>query len=233
MRVGVEELFENLKRSMISLHEKETMGTLSSLIAENVPPKEIISALNQCMTQVTKMFQDGIYYMSGLLLANEIMRVCMEKLIPLVLKGSGTEKRGLVLLGTIEGDIHELGKNMAAWFLRADGFEVVDLGVDIAPRVFLREILLREPDVVGVSLLMANSVPQVRRLVGLVREVYTDRQPPPIFVGCSFLKPDADKDTLLTLEEDERKFLEVEYIVHDALDTVEVCRELVKRRRKE
>ncbi|MDR2404947.1 MAG: cobalamin-dependent protein [Deltaproteobacteria bacterium] len=229
----VEALFEKLKGSMVALDEKETLAALSALISENVPPKEIIGALNECMSLVTKMFQDGIYYMSGLLLANEIMRVSMEKLIPLILRGTGNEKRGLVLLGTIEGDIHELGKNMAAWFLRADGFEVVDLGVDIPPRVFLKEILLREPDVVGVSLLMASSVQQVKRLVGLVREVYTDRPPPPIFVGCSFLQPDSDKDTLSALMEDERKFLEVEYVVHDALDTVDVCRELVKRKKKE
>ncbi|MDR2340122.1 MAG: cobalamin-dependent protein [Deltaproteobacteria bacterium] len=228
---GPERLFRELDRSMVALDEGATMDAVSGLLAENVPPKELIDSLNQSMLTVTKMFQDGTYYMSGLLLANEIMRVAMERLIPLVLKSGGNEKRGLVLLGTMEGDIHELGKNMATWFLRADGFEVVDLGVDIPPRVFLREILQREPDVVGVSLLMAESVPLVRKLAGLVRDVYTDSPPPPLFVGCGFLKPNGDNPDYK--EGEAQALLGVEHVVNDAFDTVELCRTLVKKRRRD
>ena len=230
---SADDILAQLSQSMILLDEAAAMEAVSALIDLDVSPKEVINALSISVGEVTKMFQDGKYYLSGLLLANEIMRSAMEKRIPLVLKTSGGERRGLVLLGTIEGDIHELGKNMAAWFLRADGFEVVDLGVDVQPRVFLKEILQREPDVVGVSILMAESLPLVRRLVGLVREVYTDRPPPPIFVGCSFLKPDKETKSAAGLGGEERRWLEVECVVHDALDTVEVCRELVKKKKQD
>jgi methanogenic corrinoid protein MtbC1 len=226
-------LLERFKNAMVSLNERETVSTLAALIAEGVPPKDIVGVLKDGMLAVTKMFLEGTYYMSGLLLANDIMRVAMERLIPLLQLEGDAKGKGLVLVGTIEGDIHEIGKNMATWFLRADGFEVVDLGVDIPPRVFLKEILQREPDVVGVSILMADSVHLVKRLVSLVREVYTDRPPPPIFVGCSFLKPDVDKENPCTIKDEERQWLEVECVVHDAFDTVEVCRELVEKRKRD
>jgi methylmalonyl-CoA mutase cobalamin-binding domain/chain len=226
----LEELLLKLRRAMVSLDERETMRVLSLLVGENAPPREIMDSLNQSIRLVSEMFQEGTYYMAGLLLAGEITRVAMERLIPLALKKGGDEKRGLVLLGAMEGDVHELGKNLAAWFLRADGFEVEDLGVDVPPRVFLREILQREPDVVGVSLLMAESVPLVKRLVGLVREVYADKAPPPIFVGCGLLKPDSDAAAMAALADEEREWLEVERVVHDPLDAVELCRELVAKK---
>lgn len=110
--------------------------------------------------------------------------------MPHLLKQQESDKnRGLVIIGTIEGDIHDLGKNMAGNFLKAYGFEVLDLGVDVAPRVFLTETLKRNPIAVGVSLLLTACVEPVKRLAGLMTETYLGQlETPLLFVGCGFLR---------------------------------------------
>ena len=144
--------------------------------------------------------------------------------MPCLFKDAGVVRRtGLVIIGTIEGDIHDLGKNMASYFLEAYGFEVVDLGVDVPPRVFLKEILQREPDAVGVSLLLTSCLEPLARLIHLVRETYHGRQAPPIFAGGGFLSGNTDPS--LTTEVAR---LGVDYIVRDAYDTLNLCLSLTK-----
>ncbi|MDR1111806.1 MAG: cobalamin-dependent protein [Deltaproteobacteria bacterium] len=220
-----------LAEDIIALREQKALADLSALIERGVPAWELMNCFNESLGRVGRMFQEGTYYMTGLVLAGEIMRQAMGLILPrLTTEGSRKERSGLIIIGTIEGDIHELGKNMAAWFLEADGFEVVDLGVDVPPRVFLKEILQREPDAVGVSLLLTSCVEPVKRLVRLLKDTYSDRPAPPLFVGCGFLGACED-GPLSGRQSLELEWLEVDHVVSDAYDTLRLCRELVARKR--
>jgi methanogenic corrinoid protein MtbC1 len=221
-----------LRENIVSLREQEVLTDLDKCLAEGVPPWDLLNCFNESLGQVGQMFQQGTYYMTGLVLAGEIMRRAMEALMPHLADNKRGPRSGLVIIGTIEGDIHELGKNMAAWFLEADGFEVVDLGVDVPPRVFLKEILQRDPDAVGVSLLLTSCVEPVKRLVRLLRDAYNDRPPPPLFVGCGFLNSNSEAGRLMGQQLLERQWLEVDHVVSDAYDTLKLCRELVGRKRQ-
>ena len=217
-----------LSENIVNLREQEVLADLEKYLAEGVPPWDLMSCFNDSLGTVGQMFQQGTYFMTGLIMAGEIMRQAMAILMPHLSRVKRTRASGVVIIGTIEGDIHELGKNMAAWFLEADGFEVVDLGVDVAPRVFLREILQRDPDAVGVSLLLTYCVEPVKRLARLIRDAYSDRPAPPLFVGCGFLNTGEPGNKL----DMERQWLEVDYVVADAYDTLKLCRQLVSRKRQ-
>ncbi|MDR1657956.1 MAG: cobalamin-dependent protein [Deltaproteobacteria bacterium] len=217
---------------IVNLREQEVLSDLHQFLQQGVPPWDLLDCFNSSLGQIGQMFQQGTYYMTGLVLAGEIMRQAMEILMPHLANNKPSKKSGLVIIGTIEGDIHELGKNMAAWFLEADGFEVIDLGVDVPPRVFLKEILQREPDAVGVSLLLTSCVEPVKRLVRLLRDAYSDRPAPPLFVGCGFLSSNSDSPGLIDHHLLERQWLEVDHVVTDAYDTLKLCRELAGRKRQ-
>ncbi|MDR1486912.1 MAG: cobalamin-dependent protein [Deltaproteobacteria bacterium] len=220
-----------LRENIINLKEQEALNDVEELLKADVPPWDIMNCFNESLTQVGTMFQSGTYFMTGLILAGEIMRQTMELLLPHLSEIRKPRKSGLILVGTIEGDIHDLGKNMAVWMLEADGFEVVDLGVDVPSRVFLREVLQREPDAVGISMLFTSCAEHVKRLARLIKEAYDDRPAPPIFVGCGFLNPSSEnKADLRDQYMLERKWLGVDYLVEDAFDTLRLCRELVTKK---
>jgi methanogenic corrinoid protein MtbC1 len=221
-----------MRENIVSLRETQVLSDLHECLADGVPPWELLNCFNESLGQVGQMFQQGTYFMTGLVLAGEIMREAMTVLMPHLANNTPSRRSGLVIIGTIEGDIHELGKNMAAWFLEADGFEVVDLGVDVSPRSFLKEILQRDPDAVGVSLLLTSCVEPVKRLVRLLKETYSDRPAPPLFVGCGFLSSNRDSGRLMGQHLLERQWLEVDHVVSDAYDTLKLCRELVSRKRQ-
>lgn len=219
------EALENLRQLIISLNEVAVLQAVANLLHKGVNPHDILLCFQLALAEIGEMYQRGEYYVAGLILSGEIMRQCMRLLMPRMVKEEGGRGRtGLVVIGTIEGDIHDLGKNLASYFLEAHGFEVIDLGVDVSPRLFLKEILHREPDAVGVSLLLTSCLEPLTRLIHLVRETYHDRQPPPIFVGGGFLA--ACSDARLPGEVAK---LGVDYIVRDAYETLSLCLDLARR----
>lgn len=220
-----------LRRRIINLQEVASLQSVADLLQAGVEARAIVDCFSRSLMEIGRMYQEGKYYMTGLVLAGEIMRQAMDVLMPHLAKNKSEEKKGLVIIGTIEGDIHELGKNMAGYFLKTDGFEVIDLGVDVAPRVFLKEILQREPDAVGVSLLLTRCMEPLKRLVNLLNETYHEGQAPPLFVGCGFLTPPPGSEAMFQLSEQERQWLGVKHVVTDAYDTLRLCQELTRHKR--
>ena len=220
-----QERLNRLKKLIVSLNEVAVLQAVVDLLHDGVSPHDILLCFQNGLMEIGEMYQRGEYYVAGLILSGEIMRQSMRLLMPRLVKEEGAVGRsGLVIIGTIEGDIHDLGKKMASYFLEAHGFEVIDLGVDVPPRVFLKEILQREPDAVGISLLLTSCLEPLGRLVYLVRETYHGRQAPPIFVGGGFLT--ASTDPALDAEIGR---LGVDYVVRDAYDTLNLCLELTKK----
>ena len=218
------EELENLRHLIVGLNEVAVLQAVANLLSDGVGPQDILLCFQEGLAEIGAMYQRGEYYVAGLILSGEIMRQSMRLLMPKLVREQGPRGRsGLVIIGTIEGDIHDLGKNMASYFLEAHGFEVVDLGVDVPPRDFLKEILQREPDAVGVSMLLTSCLEPLARLVLLVRETYHGRQAPPVFVGGGFLS--AGDPGLVT----EIAKLGVDYIVRDAYETLNLCLDLTRR----
>jgi len=220
-----------LRERVIKLKEIPALQSVADLLKAGADPRAIMDCFSDSLMEIGKMYQAGRYYMTGLVLAGEIMRQALVILLPHLAKDKAAPTRGQIIIGTIEGDIHDLGKNLAGYFLEAGGFEVIDLGVDVSPRVFLREILQREPDAVGVSLLLTPCIEPLKRLVHLLKEAYHERPAPPLFVGCGFLMQNSEDEGIMAIREKERDWLGVEHVVTDAYDTLRLCQELTAHKR--
>ena len=220
-----------LRERVVKLKEVPALQSVADLLKAGADPRAIMDCFSQSLMEIGQMYQAGRYYMTGLVLAGEIMRQALVILLPHLAREKTEATKGQIIIGTIEGDIHDLGKNLAGYFLEAGGFEVVDLGVDVPPRVFLREILQREPDAVGVSLLLTTCIEPLKRLVHLLKEAYHDRPAPPLFVGCGFLIKDAEDEGIMAIKAKEREWLGVEHVVTDAYDTLRLCQELTRHKR--
>jgi len=136
-------------------------------------PLEIINDIMiPALTEVGTAFQTGECFLPELMMSGEAAEVAGNHLEAAIeASGQSSQKLGVVVLGTVEGDVHDIGKNIVATMLRAHGFEVVDLGRNISPSAFVDAAKERKADVVGLSSLMTTTRPAAQSTVNLFREL--------------------------------------------------------------
>jgi 5-methyltetrahydrofolate--homocysteine methyltransferase len=139
-------------------------------IALGLQPKLILdSGLIAGMTVVGSRFKAHEIFLPDVLLAAKAMYAGMDLLKPLMIR-DGIPARGRVVLGTVQGDMHDIGKNLVSIMLRGAGFEVVDLGKDVAPERFVQAAVESNAGVIGLSALLTTTMPVMRRVVDLAKE---------------------------------------------------------------
>ncbi len=209
--------------------EDGALKAVDDLLARGADPRAVMNCLSDGLVEVGRMYQAGKCFMAGLMLVGEIMRQALQVLMPFLTRENKTGESGLIVVGTIEGDIHDLGKNLAAYFLEAHGFEVIDLGVDVSPRAFLTEILNSQPDAVGVSLLLVSCITPLNHLSFLIKETFKDRpaSAPALFAGCGFLSGNIDDNALLANQDQQKEWMGVDHVVADVYETVKLCQSIV------
>ncbi|MGB9521248.1 MAG: cobalamin B12-binding domain-containing protein, partial [Anaerolineales bacterium] len=152
------------------------------------------------MRQVGERYEKGEYYLSALIMAGEIFREVMDILTPIIKEQFQGNESGIILLGTVEGDIHDIGKNNLSLLLTCYGFTVHDLGVDVPAPEFLRAALAIRPDIIGLSGLLTSSYESMRNTVQLLRSTPDERiTHTPIVIGgnqlneqvCEYVGADA------------------------------------------
>ncbi len=144
-------MFEKLLDAVIHMREKDALDITHSLLDEKADPVEILNACTQAMKIVGEKFEKGVYFLPELMLAGEMLKQISEKVKPMLKTQNGGEKAGRVLIGTVLGDIHDIGKDIVTFLLDVNGFEVHDIGIDIPPEKFVEEIKTFKPQVVGMS----------------------------------------------------------------------------------
>jgi len=132
-------------------------------------PFDILDELRIGLAEVGIGFEEGKYFLSDLILAAETMKEALVVLRP-YLKDEGTKSAGRVLIGTILGDVHDLGKSIAITLLTARGFEVIDLGVDVEPKRFAQEASAKDVDIIGLSALLSTTQPLSREVVRVIHD---------------------------------------------------------------
>lgn len=143
---------------------------------EEVTPSEILSnALIAGMALVGEKYRSHSIFLPDVLLAARAMHRSMEILKPMLV-GGGISGMGRVVMGSVQGDIHDIGKNLVCVMLEGAGFEVVDLGNDISPEEFVDAAVREEADVIGLSALLTTTMPVMGRVVELVKERGLDGQ---------------------------------------------------------
>ncbi len=165
---------ESRLASMIVDLDERAIAYAKQLLDSGYPSSKIVEALQTAMDEVGRRFERGEYFVTELISAGEICEKIVEHLMDYI-RESGP-KRGRIILGTIEGDIHSIGKNIVKMVLSAYGFEVIDLGVDVPAERFVEAVKKYNAKFIGISALLTTSVRNVAKVVKLLeREGLRDK----------------------------------------------------------
>jgi len=139
-------------------------------IAEGISPQEILNdGLVAGMSVVGQKFKANEFYVPEVLIAARAMQGAMQALKP-ALAETGAQPIGRVVIGTVQGDLHDIGKNLVAMMLEGAGFEIYDLGVDVTPEKFLEEARMSGATIVGMSALLTTTMPAMEKTIKHIRE---------------------------------------------------------------
>ncbi len=157
-----------IRQRVVEGDAKGTAAAIREALAEHVSAVDILKeGLIPGMEKVGHLFSEGEYYVPELLLAARAMSAALDILRPL-LAGTGYEPAGKIVIGTVKGDLHDIGKKLVAIMLEGSGFEVVDLGCDVAPERFVAAVKESGASLVGLSALLTTTLPAMETTIRAV-----------------------------------------------------------------
>jgi methanogenic corrinoid protein MtbC1 len=210
-----------LSELLADLEEDAVLAVVRRRLEAGDDPLQIIAESHAGMRRVGERYEQGCYFLSGLIMAGEIFRELMELMQPALEDHTSKQASGRVLLGTVQGDIHDIGKDMVALLLTCYGFTVIDLGVDVAPEVFADQVALHKPDVVGLSGVLTASYAVMRETVAVLRDrAKQTRLSFPIVIGGGMI------------DDQICRFVGADYWVADAMSGVQLCQKLAPGHRE-
>lgn len=160
---------DKLTEAIVELNEAEAYKITEEMLAKTADPVEIFAACRKGMTRVGDLFEQKEYFLSELIMASTVFKGIMELVKPR-LKGASAKTAGTLLIGTVKGDIHDIGKNIVISVLEANGYRVIDLGVDVPPEKFVEAIKEHTPQVVGLSALLTDAYGPMKLTVDAIEE---------------------------------------------------------------
>jgi len=168
-------MLEDLKQAVLSGDEERAAGLTQKALSEGMEPAKILNeALVPAMDVVGKEYEEGKRYIPEMLISAEAMKAAMEVLRPKLVE-TGVKPRGKVVIGTVEGDLHDIGKNLVAMMLEGAGFEVVDLGTEVTAERFVQAVREHKPDLLGMSALLTTTMVHMPEVIeALKREGLRD-----------------------------------------------------------
>lgn len=162
-------LTDELSIAIAELDGDKVMSLVKERLQAGVKPLEVVKKLQDGMTRVGKLFETGEYYLSELINCGEIMKGAMGELEP-SLAGAGQEYRGNIVIGTVKGDIHDLGKNIVVMLLKGTGYNVIDLGVDVPSEKFIEAVKDNNAPLLALSVLLTSCLDSMAEVVKEVKK---------------------------------------------------------------
>jgi 5-methyltetrahydrofolate--homocysteine methyltransferase len=159
-------LFEAISRA----REDEVLELVGQQLAAGVAAADILAECNRGMVELGQRFAGGDCYLPDLMFAGMIMKGVMAELGPRLTQGSTARSRGTIVMGSVQHDVHDIGKDIVITMLRGVGFNVIDLGVDVPAAKFVQAIAEHEPRVVGMSVLLTTCFKSVIATVEAIRK---------------------------------------------------------------
>jgi 5-methyltetrahydrofolate--homocysteine methyltransferase len=197
---------------MADLMEEETTAVVKELINGGTNPTEILDAARSAMEVVGKRFESGEYFIPDLFMAGEIIKGISEMVKPLLKKGDTSTKRGKVLIGTVAGDIHDIGKDIVTFMLDVSGFNVLDLGIDVPVDTFVEKTREFQPQVVGLSGFLTLAFDSMKKTVEALEQAGL-RGKVKIMIGGG------------QMDDEVRKYVRADAYGKDAVVAVNLCRQ--------
>jgi methylmalonyl-CoA mutase cobalamin-binding domain/chain len=160
-----------LSEAIVALDKEGVLGAVKEGIHTNVDPIKLIEEAREGLERVGEEFEKGNYFLMELMRAAQIFKEAASLINPKIQECyKDITMKGKVLIGTVSGDVHDLGKGIVATLLKCRGFEVIDLGVDTPEQVFVEKIKEHNPQVVGMSGLLTTSIPVMGKTVKAIEE---------------------------------------------------------------
>lgn len=214
---NLDETRTNLIQQVADLNEDEALAIVRTRIEAGENPFNIVEDCRAGMQIVGERYEKREYYLSGLIMAGEIFREVMHMLEPIIVEQNQGNALGIILLGTVAGDIHNIGKNILSMLLTAYGFTVHDLGVDVPPDEFLRKAVELYPDVIALSGLLTSSFESMKETIDLIRtQGGKDASNIPIVIGGS------------TIDEQVCEYVKADHWANDAMVGVRMFKKILE-----
>jgi methylmalonyl-CoA mutase cobalamin-binding domain/chain len=191
---------DKIIEAIIELDELVALELADEMIKSGIDPVEILERCREGMSIVGEKFEKGDFFLSEMIMAAEIFNQIMNIVKP-HLKSTMPESKGKIVIGTVEGDVHDIGKNIVIALLEAEGFDIIDLGVDVPPATFVEAIKEYEPDIVGMSSLLTVALETTKQTIEAITEAGL-RDKVKIIIGggridapaTEYINPDASTD---------------------------------------
>ncbi|MFH1242991.1 MAG: cobalamin-dependent protein [Pseudomonadota bacterium] len=162
---------ERLKQAFLGMKRYEAINIVKEGLESGVDPFEILRVCREAMAEVGKRFETGEFFLSELIYSAEVFKAVSALLEPLLIsRERESDSKGVVVFGTPLGDIHDLGKNIVITMMRAQGFTVHDLGVDVPPQGFVDEIQRTEASILALSVLITPAFESMREVISILEE---------------------------------------------------------------
>ncbi len=174
--------YTELYNAILAGNAKKAEEVTKTAIAAKVDPSELVQKyMIPAMDEVGKRFECNEYFVPELLIAARAMKISLELLTPL-LSAAGAEPVGRVVIGTVQGDLHDIGKNLVASMLEGGGFQVIDLGVDVAPERFVEVAKEKDGTIVALSALLTTTMTMMKNVVQALEKANI-RQKTKVMIG--------------------------------------------------
>jgi len=213
--VNSDNVLIEIRDSLINLDIEATKLACGKALRAGIAPFKILDeALAPALNEVGRRFEVGEYFLAELIMAGEIMKESMQLLEPSMAAGK-QGVRGSVVIGTVSGDLHSIGKDIVATLLRANGLEVYDLGVDVQTEEFIEEVKARRPDILAMSALLTTSMPEMGKAMKALEEAGL-RTGLKVIIGGSPISPEFARE------------IGADMASRDAVEGVNICLEWIK-----
>jgi 5-methyltetrahydrofolate--homocysteine methyltransferase len=160
---------EQLKKMIMTGKAKDAAERVQKLLDEGADPEKLLKeAMIPAMDEVGDLFQKGEYFVPEMLVAARAMQHGLAVLKPRLVQ-SGVKPMGKILIGTVKGDLHDIGKNLVIMTMEGAGFEVIDLGTDVAPAKFVDAIKQHNPQLVGMSALLTTTMLAMKDTIAAIK----------------------------------------------------------------
>ena len=165
------DILKEIEENILKGKFNETEGLVKTAVDQGIDQNDIIEkALSSGMAEVGRRFKCDEYFLPEVMVCARAMNTALEVLKPLFAGEKEQKSLGTFLIGTVEGDLHDIGKNLVSMIMEASGFTVYDLGVDIKPGDFVQEIKDKSPQLVGLSALLSTTMPMMEDTIEAIKQ---------------------------------------------------------------
>jgi 5-methyltetrahydrofolate--homocysteine methyltransferase len=161
---------DDIRKGVIEGDAPGVAGLVKQAMADKLPAEQILNqGLIAGMSEVGRLFEEGEFFVPEMLIAARAMKGGLTLLRP-ALAAANVQAVGKVVIGTVQGDLHDIGKNLVGMMMEGAGFEVIDLGTDVTPAKFVEAVKTHKPQLVGCSALLTTTMPKMKDVVEALKE---------------------------------------------------------------